>query len=106
MSLCCHVEGFDPTVVHLRGELDVATAASLGERLAEVQGDVEVDCSRLDFIDAAGLSVFVAAHLRCQERGVRFVLVELSASLRWLLQITELDGVFETHEGRSSHGIE
>ncbi|MFD7781254.1 STAS domain-containing protein [Streptomyces sp. NPDC059753] len=55
------------TVVEVSGELDVATRNQLGDHLEEViaahtPARVVLDMSQLDFCDASGLSVLVAAH--------------------------------------------
>ena len=91
MSFVARVEGFGPTVVTPVGELDLATAPKLRDCLASIDGDIEVDCSRLDFVDAIGLGVFVFAHRRCDEHGWKFVLVQPSPLLLQLLGITGLD---------------
>jgi anti-sigma B factor antagonist len=85
------VEGSRPAVVRLAGELDIATAAELHSRLATIEGDIELDCSRLEFVDAAGLGVFVSAHKRLDGQGWKFVLVEPTPLLVRLLSVTGLD---------------
>jgi hypothetical protein len=47
-----------PTSVTLLGELDASTAPLLRECFARIEGDIEVDCSGLDFVDAHGLRDF------------------------------------------------
>jgi anti-anti-sigma factor len=83
-----------PALVTLLGELDVSTAPLLHDCLARIDGDVEVDCSGLDFVDAQGLAAFVAAHARCAPSG-RFVLVAPTSFLSRLLRITGLDATLE-----------
>src|SRR5206468_3167697 len=63
-------------------------------RFAELDGDVDVDCSGLHFIDASGLGVLAAARTACDDRGAKLVLVDPSPFLRRLLQLTDLDTVF------------
>lgn len=91
MPFSASVEGSRPTVVRLAGELDIATAAELRNRLASIEGDIELDCSRLEFVDAAGLGVFVSAHRRLDGHGWKFVLVEPTPLLLRLLSVTGLD---------------
>jgi anti-anti-sigma factor len=83
-----------PALVTLFGDLDVSTAPLLRDCFARIDGDVEVDCSGLDFVDAQGLAVFLAARARCEPYG-RFVLVEPAACLLRLLRITGLDAKLE-----------
>ena len=49
------------TVVRVAGELDLASATDLRAELERVRGPLDVDCSRLEFIDLASLRVFVQA---------------------------------------------
>ena len=100
VSLAARVEGCEPTVVTLVGELDLATGPALRNRLARIDGDIEVDCSRLAFIDAIGLGVFVSAKKRCDRRGWKFVLVEPSPLLLRLLEITGLDASLHVRSAR------
>ena len=83
-----------PALVTLLGELDVSTAPLLRDCFARIDGDVEVDCSGLDFVDAQGLAVFLSARARCEPNG-RFVLVEPASCLSRLLRITGLDAALE-----------
>jgi anti-anti-sigma factor len=83
-----------PALVTLLGELDVSTAPLLRDCFARIDGDVEVDCSGLDFVDAQGLAVFVSARARCAPDG-RFVLVEPAPCLLRLLRVTGLDATLE-----------
>jgi anti-anti-sigma factor len=82
-----------PTVVRIEGELDVAGAPRLTSVLCGLAGDVAVDCSALQFIDAAGLRVFVRIHEVCAERGANFTVIDPSAPVMRLLRLVELDSV-------------
>jgi anti-anti-sigma factor len=88
-----------PVLVTLVGELDISTAPLLRACFAHIDGDAEVDCSGLDFVDARGLGVFVSARARGDEPHGRFVLVEPARCLSRLLRITGLDATFEIRRG-------
>ena len=85
------VLGSDPTVVALVGELDIATAPIAEACLSSIVGDVEIDCSRLEFVDASGLGLFVSVHSRCEQEASKVVLVDPPQLLLRLLKITGLD---------------
>src|SRR5579862_7268552 len=83
-----------PDRVRLVGELDLMGAPKLRACLARLACDIEVDCSGLTFIDAAGLGAFVEAHHACDARGVKLLLVDPPACMKRLLFLTELDALF------------
>ena len=80
-----------PTVVTLLGELDVSTVPLLRQCFAHIEGDIDVDCSGLDYVDVQGLGIFVSAGARCERADAKFVLVEPTVALLRLLRITGLD---------------
>jgi anti-anti-sigma factor len=85
------VEATSPAVVRVHGELDLAGVPRLLSALAGLDGDVELDCSGLDFIDAAGLGAFVRAHQQCAGRGAQLVVMDPSPVVVRLLRMVELD---------------
>jgi anti-anti-sigma factor len=96
------VDGRRPTVVRLTGELDLAGAPRLESVLAGMDGDVEFDCSGLDFIDAAGLRAFQKAREGCAARGCKLVLVDPSPAVDRLLTMVELENVFPIRQTREA----
>jgi anti-sigma B factor antagonist len=52
------------TVVHVAGEVDMATVPALRECLGEVDGHVVVDLSGVTFLDSSGINVLVITHKR------------------------------------------
>jgi anti-anti-sigma factor len=79
------------SAVRLHGELDLAGVPRLLSALACLDGDVELDCSGVDFIDAAGLGAFVRAHQQCAARGAKLVVVDPNPVVVRLMQMVELD---------------
>jgi anti-sigma B factor antagonist len=75
----------------LLGELDVAGVPEVQARLVGVDGDVDLDCSGLTFIDASGLRLFVAVDNACQDRGAKLAIVNPSRCVIRLLVLTGLD---------------
>jgi anti-sigma B factor antagonist len=90
-------------VVHLRGELDMATApafATCMERLGRPDSDtVVVDVSRLDFCDSSGLDVLVRYNRNAQQDGARLVVRSPSDGVRRLLEVTHLEHLVEDAPG-------
>ena len=85
------VDATSSAVVRLHGELDLAGVPRLLSALACLDGDVELDCSGVDFIDAAGLGAIMRAHRQCSARGAQLVVVDPSRAVLRLMQMVELD---------------
>lgn len=83
----------DPVVVRAEGELDVAGVSPLLSVVADQDGDVELDCSGLSFIDAAGVGAIVRAHHACEERGAKLVLADPRSPVIRVLRLVKLDTV-------------
>ncbi|HEY8303079.1 MAG TPA: STAS domain-containing protein [Solirubrobacteraceae bacterium] len=68
----------DATRVRLSGELDLASARAMEERLAAIEEQaparVVIDLGGLAFIDSSGLRVLLLADSRARERGFELVL--------------------------------
>jgi anti-anti-sigma factor len=70
----------------------------LTARVADLDGSLEVDCSRLRFIDAAGMRGLLEAHETCQARGDTLVFVDAPPSVLRLLQLVQLDTVLNLRQ--------
>jgi anti-sigma B factor antagonist len=85
-------------VVAVAGELDLATAPQLCERLALLseagKNQVTLDLTNLVFIDSTGLSVLVMAFNRAQAAEGSVVIRNPSLSVMRILEITGLASVF------------
>ena len=79
--------------MRLFGELDIASVCDVWARLDGREGDVELDCAGLTFIDASGLRLFVAAQAACEARGAKLTIVNPSRCVVRLLALTGLDAV-------------
>jgi anti-sigma B factor antagonist len=88
--------------LRLAGELDIAGVPALRALLADVSGDVELDCSALTFIDCAGLRVLEETQHACEAAGGRLCLIAPSRFVTWLLDLTGLDGFFDVRGGSKS----
>lgn len=91
----------DQTVVlHLAGDLDVATAPVLRQALAgivEDQGNlaVQLDLREMTFVDSTGLSVLMAALQRVREKGGRLTLANLRPQTRKVFDIVGFSTIFD-----------
>lgn len=84
-------------VVAVRGEVDLATAPALKDRLLELvsegKTEIVVDLSNTDFLDSTGLGAVVAAYKRVRAHEGHMRLVATSARVKRVFEITNLDRV-------------
>lgn len=87
-------------VLRLHGRLDVQAAADVRLALAAAvdagTGELAVDLSGLDGVDATGLGVLVGAHRRAQRAGRTLVLLDVPPTVGRLLFLTRLEKVLRT----------
>jgi anti-sigma B factor antagonist len=92
----------DLTVVSVKGEVDLYTAPSLKERVADLVSSgrhrLAVDLAGVEFMDSTGLGVLIGGLKRCKEAGGSLALVAPREPVVKVLAITGLDKVFPIHE--------
>jgi anti-sigma B factor antagonist len=85
-------------LVKIGSHLDVRNVGNvrtvLHQAIDHADGDVAVDLSGLDIIDAAGLGMLTAAHVRAERAGHRLVLRNCSDEVRRVLAVTHLNRLF------------
>ncbi|MFE1167216.1 STAS domain-containing protein [Nocardiopsis sp. NPDC058789] len=97
------------SVVHLEGEIDIATAEGVHARLASsvIENCTVVDLSGVGFIDASGVNALVGA-VRIASGSQRHLLIASPPrQLSRILDVLDLHAVLPTHAdvaaARSSH---
>ncbi len=95
------------TVVVLAGELDLATAGILREKLVLLDLDdginLEVDLRALHFLGSTGIGVLIAACKRVRAGGGSFIAVCNDDFSRRTLEISGLVDYLELREGEGVH---
>jgi anti-sigma B factor antagonist len=84
-------------VVALSGEIDVAAAPTVRERLeqaADKEGALVVDLSDVTFIDSTALGVLIGIHKRCTAAGTDLHLVVSEPRILKVFEITGLTDFF------------
>jgi len=84
--------GADDVVV-IAGRLDAAQAPVAQSFLDKVQGTVTLDCSKLEYISSAGISVIVETFRRLKAAGKEFRLVQMQPRVRNVFMYSGLDQV-------------
>jgi anti-sigma B factor antagonist len=97
----------DQAVVHVGGEVDLATCPQLRGLLAELveQGiyHLVVDLEQVSFMDSSGIGVLMGVHRRLREHGGSLRLAAPNARVRRVLEltgVTEVLPISPTDEGR------
>ncbi|MGH2692916.1 MAG: STAS domain-containing protein [Actinomycetota bacterium] len=92
----------DVTVVSVKGEVDLYTAPSLKERVADLvsagRNRLAVDLGGVEFMDSTGLGVLIGGLKKCKEAGGSLALIAPREPVIKVLAITGLDKVFQIHE--------
>jgi len=87
----------------VHGRLDVHSAAdvrlALVDAVAEGTGELVVDLSGVEALDATGLGVLVGAHRRADRAGRTLVLSDCSPAVARVLFLTRLEKVLRTTRG-------
>jgi anti-anti-sigma factor len=85
------------TVIHVTGELDVATSGLLAAAIAramearnEGRADLVVDLAQVRFIDASGVNVLIQAASRARSADGTLVLRSPSRAVRRMLDVLRL----------------
>lgn len=97
------VSSTNTNVVKIGTHLDVRSVGhvrvTLNQAIASGRGDVTVDMGALELIDAAGLGMLTAAHLRAERAGQHLVLRNCSKELRRVLAVTRLNRLLHVDRG-------
>lgn len=92
--------------IRVTGEIDLATASELHQRLdwviAAGNGDVDLDLSDVTFFDASGLAVLLAARQGLLERHHRLTVRNPSKPVLRVLELTGMDEVMDRADGRTA----
>jgi anti-sigma B factor antagonist len=86
------------TVLHVSGDVDMNEVPSFRQALQQVsrtaRRGVIVALAQVSFIDSAGIAVLVEGLKWSRERGVTFVLSDLTPPVQLVIELTRLEQVF------------
>jgi anti-sigma B factor antagonist len=95
--------------VELTGELDLANAELLRERLEQVESEkpelLVLDLRRLGFMDSSGLREVIGAVQRGREEGRKVALVRAPGPIENVLELTHVEEISETVEDPAAVGF-
>lgn len=92
-------------VLLVEGDIDIATAPQLSERILEhvsaTDGDVVLDMSGVPFMDSSGLAVLLIAQQRLTPQGRRLALRGAQPPVISALRMSRLDAVIPLEGDRA-----
>jgi len=90
------LDGDDPTLLRLEGEVDLHAVETAGPELeAGLRAVESVDAARVSFIDSMGLHCLITAAVAARERGTRVRLLRPSRPVLQMLEITAMADFFD-----------
>ena len=89
-------------IVSLQGRITVSNANEMRRTLADAlrpqPKELTVDLSSVTYMDTSGLATLMEASRLSRQQGTRLILGSIQNQPRYLLQVTDLDHVFEIEE--------
>ncbi|MBE9053252.1 STAS domain-containing protein [Nostocales cyanobacterium LEGE 11386] len=81
------------------GSIDLQGGMTLSEQMIEVMPQPNqlwvIDLSEVDFMDSSGLVPLINGLTSARQNGCRLVLCNVQAPVKLILELTQLDSVFE-----------
>ncbi len=81
------------------GRVDLEGGRALSEQMAKIAPQAHqlwvIDLVKVDFMDSSGLVALVKGLKAARQSGCRLVLCNVHAPVRLILELTDLDSVFE-----------
>ncbi|RCJ26931.1 anti-anti-sigma factor [Nostoc minutum NIES-26] len=82
-----------------QGSIDLEGGIALSEQMVDIVPQPDqlwvIDLSEVDFMDSSGLVPLVKGLTSARQSGCRLVLCNVQAPVRLILELTQLDSVFE-----------
>jgi anti-anti-sigma factor len=87
-----------PNVLPLEGDIDLHVSPvvreSLNAMIKKKPERIVIDLSRVTYIDSAGMAALILAMQEVEAYGGQFFLSSLQETIRSILEISRLDGIF------------
>ena len=94
----------DRSVIVVKGDIDAYGGHVLRDAITdafELENDVVVDMSEVNFVDSAGVGVLVGGHRAAEKAGLGFTIRRPSQRVSVLLEVTGLNRLFAIDGGSS-----
>lgn len=94
----------DHYLIELIGDLDIYNNKKFKEKLAdiyeELDKDIVVDCSNLEYIDSTGLGSFISLLKLTKDEDKSIRVDNLKKNIKKVFKITELDKLFNIEDDK------
>ncbi len=88
----------DHYLIELIGDLDIYNNKKFKEKLADIYEDLDkdlvVDCSKLEYIDSTGLGSFISLLKLTRDEEKEITVKNLKKNIKKVFKITDLDKLF------------
>ena len=101
------VETHSAIVIHVKGEIDMATAGRLRDAIEPYMGPeqtIVLDLSRVEFMDSSCLNVLIQARTTLTANGGSLLLRNPSRAAHRLLTLPVAEGLLETDARENPEG--
>lgn len=89
------IEKKDKGFLKFTGRLGAVQSEKAEEELSELNMDLTIDMSELEYISSMGLTVLVKTHKRLNAQGYRLRIINLNNHLKDIFKYTRLDEIFD-----------
>ena len=83
-------------VVHLNGEIDMEVSDKARNTilpLIEAGHEVQINLSKVDYMDSSGISVLIESHQKATEVGTKVILKDISKSVLKVIMMAKLEQI-------------
>jgi anti-sigma B factor antagonist len=102
------VEGEDPKLLIVSGEIDLSTAPRLAGAIAELidrgHNHLVLDLALVEFLDSTGIGILIGARHRLEDVGGTMSIQTAGPRVRRVLELVGLDWLLPEEEPAGGHG--
>ena len=83
-------------VVHLNGEIDMEVsdkARNIILPLIEAGHEVQINLSKVDYMDSSGISVLIESHQKALEKNTKVIIKDVSKSVLKVIMMAKLEQI-------------
>ncbi|HNW29051.1 MAG TPA: STAS domain-containing protein [Spirochaetota bacterium] len=92
-------EDDDRITVSVKGDIELYTHAKFKNRLFELtqtsDKNIDIDLSKVDYMDSSGLGTLVSLHKIQNKKGRKLTISNVNADIRNLIRLSTLSDIFE-----------